>query len=591
MSVASTTKPPSSQSRNGSFRESQNVVQLSQQPRAQSAAALLNVDGLTGITNALKTKGGRQRHDEDEEEKESNGDDAVSGLRASCLVTTDDRVFFRELDTYLSTDKAKQVLWNPFFTYHQKVDGGAGRFVPSLETGIRFWFHHADLAPVNDKVWWAYYPPTKEEVDSEGEDVSEGGEAATVATTANDDDEEEGNSAGRTDNRVVTVLPREHDDTEYFNDNGFPRVCRHFNRTGDWVTALLTADAPWVSAFPHPTLRVMETFEFEWNVVLGGSRGVMSTAEYEQVFSGTEQGKLSITLPAHQLRQLMNDDGTTHIVPYAIWMVGETNTLPLPMAAQIVTKDDMGRDVTWFTPVVPNPDIEEKTTPVLGHLVLPGTDQHMPYKMMYKPDARRVGHPDFQRWAGVDFRALDVLMKTGKFKSVDLPSRAYSIPAPEATATHTSNIPQFVCMDEWLLLKRNSKIRQYKGNMAVDLVPNDETGLYSFRVPKVLFNELVDQRRHLVDRDNTLMRVDQDWKFELSLLSTARDRVITHYKKFYDSLPYTTSTSQWYTNVNKPSNKDEQRVTNGSKPLSKEDDYTVKYSCLLRVFFAKVPRN
>lgn len=594
--LASTTRasspPDVSVSRQSSYSaSSQQRTRSPSRSVQQSAAAVVQLEGLRERERT------RDRSFAAEESKEGGGGHGVALRgRRPCLVTSNKRMLWEELEDYVATNKDNQVAFNPWHPWHNVEEEGEIRFMPHLAVAIAFHYYSQDLVPRNAPEW-AFYPVRPGDLArSLGQEEGPPENAAPEEKRSGSGDEQ---AEERQDESVEVVEPvegeakakakkaaekeallPEHSDP-YFHEDGFPDERGVFNGDDPWYVAL-QHNEPWISAFPNPVHRVPEILEFEWHVMLGEGFGVLDASEYiQRVFQTSGRGCLSIKLPHHRLRDLMQD-GTTHIVPYAIFMTGETNSLPLPMSAQLYTSTAEGVEVPWFTPVVPNPDTKGDPS-VLGHLVTPGRPQSLDRLLKYQADGRRVGCADYARWASTDFAALDAEMLSDRYKSATFRTQMYEIPGPLDKATHAETVPQFVCMDSYQLLKRNAQLRQFKGNLRTEVIYNGVKERHGFRVHHELFWDVVNHYRNLVDRDATQMRVDRDWRFELSLLSTDKQRVNGAYRDFYQKVSGRSVRLM-------PELMTPELVAESNKPLSAtEPDLTVRYGCVLHVMFAKVP--
>jgi hypothetical protein len=492
--------------------------------------------------------------------------------RPNVLFTKTERSFVQLLQQYVDHNGEKTICANPFFTNYEKIESKTIDLVPHNAVTLKLLFHISDLASRTSPTWGYFDPYPQPQTVTDEIPADEENEKDKAADEEEEETKEEDSKA--------LILPPENPDP-YFGSDGFPMACHLFNvNATNWVQALKVKHVPWTSAFPYPILLADEVVEIQWDVMLN-PMGAMSTFEFHDlIFDQKRQGRFDIHLPGETLKAMISG-GCTHIVPYAIWITEEHNTLPFPLAAQLYSTTDTHIEekpshfhgkvtetvsqVPWFNECIANPDQTDQHRRVVGHVIFPGIHQTTPRVLKYRADEQRVGHPDFARWASTDFREVETMLKSSDFQSATEKDNMYSIQAPPLYMIHAENVLQFVCMDEWLRIERLSKLRQLTSKeLAAKIKKSDVKKDYSFRVHKNLFNQLIQEKKDLVDRDRSMIRLDTGLRFELSLLST--DGVRQGH------------VDQYWTN----------KLQKAGKSYD-ANDFSITYMCKLHIACVKVP--
>ena len=231
---------------------------------------------------------------------------------------------------------------------------------------------------------------------------------------------------------------------------------------------------------------------------------------------------LELTIDKERLEAALGkiiDFGRTdyHCLPLCIKVKRVQSNLPIPMNAQLRTRVSPSspmalrndyKYINWAQPThITNAASTGAHEP--GFLIPACTtsaDQTRE-QVLYMPNASLINHPCFSRWIAVDFNAVHTALN----QMVTDDKRYYSLKTPPPHET-LFNFPFWFFVEHFpsiqCLTNKRKAVRQYKEFVNQRILEPSDNNMY-IHTPKDIYDELLNRRKTLFDKDRLLMYLDE----------------------------------------------------------------------------------
>jgi hypothetical protein len=269
-----------------------------------------------------------------------------------------------------------------------------------------------------------------------------------------------------------------------------------------WYEAY-TSDTPhaFYPPFPWPVISTARFFEAQLMFTLNTT--------HEELASKLAAGNLNIPLPHDSMAAVVR---TCTVVPVAIWLVHEAGQLPIDCSVQLVSEalvpGSGAPRRSWLHVSGPNPSLLPNRNALrMGHVVRGG--RPLPGQLV-TPEikfwcAHAVTTPEFMRWAATDLDDVLRQLDTPEYQQKSNKAVCY-IKGVKVDQVVPLNVPQFLCMSEWIRINAQTALRLKRRDVTKCLIEKSDDDC-TFRVDAELIKQMVKEKRAAVNADANIMSV------------------------------------------------------------------------------------